>query len=160
MPIVGVGNPDRSDDAAGLLVARRLRELGVDAQEHTSDPLALMDAWDEAGEAILIDTVVTGAAPGTITKWDASKTPLPPDQFCCSTHAFGIAEAVEIARSLGQLPAQLLIYGIEGSRFELGGSPSAEVVAAVEQVAQQIAVSVESYRFLRSRLSLPSETEP
>jgi hydrogenase maturation protease len=142
--IIGVGNPDRSDDAAGLLVAQRLRELGIDAQEHTGDPLALIDAWDGAGEAILIDTVVSGAAPGMMTKWDAAKTPLPADQFCCSTHAFGIAEAVEIARSLGRLPRRLVIYGIEGASFELGGAPSVEVVAAVGRVAQEIARSVQS----------------
>ena len=139
MLIIGVGNPDRSDDAAGLLVARRLRELGIDAQEHTGDPLALIDAWDEAGEAILIDTVVTGASPGTITKWDAADTPLLPDPFCCSTHGFGVAEAVEIARRLGRLPARLLIYGIEGASFEIGGALSVEVVAAVERVAEEIA---------------------
>jgi len=137
--IIGVGNADRSDDAAGLLVARWLRELGIDAREHTGDPLALIDAWDGASEAILIDTVVSGAAPGTITKWDAGETPLPPDQFCCSTHALGLAEAVEIARSLGRLPGRLMIYGIEGVSFEFGGAPSAEVAAAVERVAQEIA---------------------
>ncbi|HVP49348.1 MAG TPA: hydrogenase maturation protease [Bryobacteraceae bacterium] len=138
MLILGIGNADRADDAAGVLVARRLWALGIDAREHTGDPLALIDAWDGAGEAILIDSVVSGAAPGTITKWDAGKTPLPPDRFCCSTHAFGLAEAVEIARSLGRLPARLLIYGIEGARFELGGAPSVEVADAVERVAQEI----------------------
>lgn len=139
MLILGVGNSDRSDDAAGLLVARRLRELGVDAQGHTGDPLALIDAWDGASEAILIDTVVSGATPGTVTKYEAGKAPLPPDPFCCSTHAFGIAETVEIARSLGRLPARLLIYGIEGVSFEIGGSVSTEVAVAVERVAREIA---------------------
>jgi hydrogenase maturation protease len=137
--ILGCGNPDRSDDAAGVLVARRLKEMGTAAQEFTGDPLALIDAWNGSPEVILIDTVVSGAAAGTITIWDAGKTPLPPEQFCCSTHAFGIAEAVEIARALGRLPPKLLIYGIEGNRFELGGSPSAEVAAAVERLAGEIA---------------------
>lgn len=141
MRIIGIGNPDRSDDAAGLLVARRLWELGVEAQEFTGDPLELIDAWLGPREVILIDTVVTGAAPGTITVWDAGKSPLPPDRFCCSTHAFGLAEAVEIARGLGPLPEQLLIYGIEGANFEIGGSVSPEVGAAVEWVAQEIAGS-------------------
>ena len=139
MPIVGVGNPDRSDDAAGLLVARRLRELGVDAQEFTGDPLDLIEGWNGAREVILIDTVVSGAAAGTVTVWDAAKAPLPPERFCCSTHAFGLAEAVEIARALGRLPPKVVIYGIEGARFDLGGLPSTDVAAAVERLAQQVA---------------------
>ncbi len=139
MRIIGIGNPDRSDDAAGLLVARRLQEMGADAQEFTGDPLALIDAWNGAREVILIDTVVSGAAAGAITVWDAGNTPLPPEQFCCSTHAFGIAEAVEIARALGRLPPRLLIYGLEGVRFDIGGPLSPEVGDAVDRLAGDIA---------------------
>ena len=139
MRIIGIGNPERSDDAAGLLVARRLRELGAEAQEFTGDPLALIDAWNGSPEVILIDTVVSGAAAGTITVWDAGKTPLPPEQFGCSTHAFGIAEAVEIARAIDRLPPKLVIYGIEGMRFDLGGSLSPEVAGAAERLAREIA---------------------
>ena len=139
MLILGCGNPDRPDDAAGVLVARRLREMGIAAQEFTGDPLALIEVWNGSREVILIDTVVSGVAPGAITVWDAGKTPLPPEQFCCSTHAFGIAEAVEIARALGRLPPRLLIYGIEGVRFEVGGSLTPEVAAAIERLAGEIA---------------------
>jgi hydrogenase maturation protease len=142
--ILGCGNPDRSDDAAGVLVARRLREMGTDAREFTGDPLALIEAWNGSREVILIDTVVSGDAAGTITVWDAGKTPLPPEQFCCSTHAFGIAEAVEIARALGRLPSKLLIYGIEGIRFDVGGLLAPEVASAVERVAQEIAKGAQS----------------
>ena len=139
MLIVGVGNPDRSDDAAGVLVARRLRGMGIAAQEFTGDPLALIEAWNGAREVILIDTMVSGVAAGAITFWDAAKTPLPPEQFSCSTHAFGIAEALEIARALGRLPSKLLIYGIEGIRFEVGGSLAPEVAGAIERLAGEIA---------------------
>ena len=139
MRIIGIGNPDRSDDAAGVLVARRLREMGADAQEFTGDPLALIEAWNGSPEVIVIDTVVSGAAPGTITVWDAGTSPLPPERFCCSTHAFGAAEAVEIARALGRLPGKLVIYGIEGTRFEIGGPLSPEVAGAAERLAQEIA---------------------
>jgi hydrogenase maturation protease len=138
MLILGCGNPDCSDDCAGVLVARRLREMGIAAHEFTGDPLALIEAWNGAREVILIDTVVSGAAPGAVTVWDAANTPLPPDQFCCSTHAFGVAEAVEIARALGRLPPKLVIYGIEGIRFDVGGSLSTEVAAAVERLAGEI----------------------
>jgi len=43
--ILGCGNPDRSDDAAGILVARRLRELGIPAEEFIGDAPELIDAW-------------------------------------------------------------------------------------------------------------------
>jgi hydrogenase maturation protease len=140
--ILGCGNPDRSDDAAGLLAARRLRELGVDARELSGETLALMEAWSGSAEVILIDAVASGAAPGTVTVWDAQATPLSPGRFRCSTHALGVAEAVELARVLDRLPPSLIIYGIEGGSFDPGGLVSSEVADAVERLAQEIAGQV------------------
>jgi hydrogenase maturation protease len=137
--IIGCGNAGRGDDAAGLLVARRLRELGVDALEHSGEGLALIESWRGQDAVILIDAVVTGAAPGAVTVWDGSEAPVAADSCRSSTHAFGVAEAVKLARVLGRLPARLLIYGIEGRRFDLGSAPCAEVAAASERLAQRLA---------------------
>lgn len=140
MLILGCGNPNRADDAAGLLAARRLRELGIDAQEHSGDMLALMDEWSNEEEVILVDAVVTGAAPGAIITWDARQAPLPPDCGLCSSHALGVAEAIELARALNRLPRKLTVYGIEAANFEPGGPPSPAVADAVERLAQDLAV--------------------
>jgi hydrogenase maturation protease len=143
--ILGCGNASRGDDAAGLLVVRRVRELGVAAREQSGEALALMESWAEAGEQtdiILIDAVRTGAAPGTITLWDARTAPVVGDFFRCSTHAFGVAEAIELARILALLPERMRIYGIEGSQFGMGEPPSAEVLRAAEEVAERIAQEV------------------
>lgn len=136
--ILCCGNPDRADDAAGLLVARRLQALGIEAHEHTRDALALLDAWRGADDVILVDAVVTGAPTGTVSVWDGG-APLPADvRFGCSTHAIGVAEAVGLARSLGCLPERLLLYGIEAQDFTPGAAPSGSVLEAVEDVAQRI----------------------
>ena len=142
MLILGCGNADRSDDAAGLLVVERLRELGIDARQHAGDTLGLIEAWSGASEVLVIDTIVSGAAPGTIIVWNAGDDPLPAGEFRCSTHDLGVAEAVELARVLGRLPAKLTIYGIEGARFDRGGLPCPEVIEAVERLAQQVAREV------------------
>jgi hydrogenase maturation protease len=143
--IVGCGNTNRGDDAAGLLVARYLRTLGVQAQEQSGEALALIESWRGAPqeqEVILVDAVVIGALPGTVTVWDARTAPVIGDFFRCSTHSFGVAEAVELARILDLLPPRLLIYGIEASQFDVGSEPSPEVLRAVKEVAQRIALEV------------------
>jgi len=137
--VVGCGNQDRSDDAAGLLVVRRLHELGIHAVELGGEGLALIDAWSGWADVIVVDAVMSGAPPGTITVWDARTFPFPVGQFRCSTHAFGMAETIELARALGRLPGKLIVYGIEGIRFGCGGPPSPEVAEAVERLAQRIA---------------------
>ncbi len=138
MLILGCGNLDRSDDAAGLLLIQKLRDLGIDAHAHSADPLELIEAWSRASDVIVVDAVVSGAPPGTILEWDATADPLPSAEFRCSTHAFGIAEAVELARALDRLPAKLTILGIEARNFEPGGSVSAQVLDAVDRLGEKI----------------------
>ena len=47
----------------------------------------------------------SGAAPGTTRRLDASRERLPAELFRGSTHALGLAEAVELARALDRLPS-------------------------------------------------------
>lgn len=140
--IIGCGNVERGDDAAGVLATRRLRELGVEAEEQDGEALGLLERWTGAAGVILIDAVVTGAPVGQIAVWDARTAALAAGPFRCSTHALGVAEAIALARVLDRLPPRFLIYGIEGRRFDPGAEPSPEVVAAAEVVARRIVQEV------------------
>ena len=133
--VVGLGNAARRDDAAGLIAARRLGALGLVAREHEGDPVALLELWRGAESVVVIDAVRSGAAPGTVHRLDASCAPLPAGlRGSTSTHAVGLAEAIELARALGRLPGRLLVYGIEGARFEAGTGLSPPGEAAVDSV--------------------------
>jgi len=143
--VIGVGNEYRSDDGAGIAVARRLRTLfsaGVTILEESGEGAALMQAWQGATWVMLVDAVRSGASPGTIHRLDARATPLPMGFFHYSTHAFSVAEAVELARSLDQLPAHLIVYGIEGASFTAGVEFSPAVEQAVEAVVERLAQEV------------------
>jgi hydrogenase maturation protease len=140
--IICVGNSLRGDDGIGHVVAQRLREMqlpDVTVREENGEGTALIDTWTDAAAVILIDAVQSGAAPGTIHRLDASLGPLPFRFFHYSTHAFSVAEAVELARALDQLPPCLIVYGIEGRDFSGGATLSPEVAAAVEEVASRVA---------------------
>jgi hydrogenase maturation protease len=136
---IGCGTAYRGDDAAGLLVVRRLRELGIEAYEHSGEGLALIESWQGLELVVLVDSVVTGRDPGAITAWDGKNAPVILDCFRSSTHGFGVAEALRLAQALDLVPPRLLIYGIEGRKFDLGCAPSSEVVASSVQLAQRLA---------------------
>ncbi|MFZ0590117.1 MAG: hydrogenase maturation protease [Bryobacteraceae bacterium] len=138
MLVVGLGNPDRGDDAAGILVVRRLRERGIDAIEHSGATLNLLDVWNASDRVILIDAVVSGGAAGSVRVWDPWKVSLKGSIFRASTHEFGLADTVELARTLDWLPQWMRIYGIEATRFDAGMQPSEEIVPAIERVAEEI----------------------
>jgi len=137
-----VGNEWRRDDAAGLAVARGLRDAplsGVRVVEHEGEPLDLIEEWSEAGEAIVVDAVNSGAEPGTIHRLDAVSSQLPVDLFRGSTHSLSVGDAVELARALERLPRRLLIYGIEGSSFTAGSGLTPKVERAVATLVSELA---------------------
>jgi len=140
--VIGVGNPERGDDGAGIATVRRLRgrvEPAVRLLELPSNVLRVIDGWVGADAVVLVDAMSSGAAPGTIRRFDATAGPLPAPAFSGgSTHGFGVAEAVELARSLGRLPGRLVVYGIEGARFGPERGLSAPVAAAVREVAASL----------------------
>jgi len=137
--LIGLGNELRGDDAAGLLVARAARGRehgGIEVVEAGGEPVDLLAAWDGAGAVVVADAVASGAEPGAIHLLDAAAGPLPAPFAAPSTHALGLAEAVELGRALGRLPSRLTVFGIEGETFTAGAEPTAAVLAAVAAVAE------------------------
>ena len=131
--VIGCGNALRGDDGAGVAVAARVRGVACD-----EEPSRLIEAWEGADAAVLIDTVVSGAPPGTVHRFDASDEPIPARVLRSSTHAIGLAETIELARALGRLPKRVVVYVIEGVSFEAGAPLSPEVEAAVTRLVDTI----------------------
>ncbi len=159
--IIGCGNFDRGDDAAGLLVVRCLHALGVETVgadisgvesggieilEQSGESFSLMDCWTGFEHVILVDATAPRGTPGRVQVWNAQSGRLPEEVFPSSTHAFGLREAVELARVLNRLPQTLLIYGIEGKQFSVGAPLSPEVERAVVSVADQLMIRVSDSR--------------
>jgi hydrogenase maturation protease len=139
--VIGIGNLYRGDDAVGLVVARRLKArnlTGVTVIEESGEGAALLDAWIDAPTVIVLDAAHSGSTPGTIHRFDARAERLPSRLFHYSTHAFSLAEAIELARALNQLPWRLIVYGIEGKIFTAGKELSAEVERAATQVVERV----------------------
>ena len=146
MKVIGVGNRWRSDDGIGLVVAARVRDLapaGVEVAEREGEPTGLLNAFEDARAVVVVDAVSSGAPPGTLHRLDAASAPLPHELFRRSTHHLGLPEAVELARALGRLPAQLYVVGVEGSNWEAGDRLSAPVAAAVENAVAAVLAEVE-----------------
>jgi hydrogenase maturation protease len=139
--VIGVGNPSRGDDGLGLEAARRLRAKGLaeaTVLESGGDAAGLMAAWQGFERVILLDAASSGGGPGQVRRLDASREPLPASLLHASTHALGVAEAVELARSLGRLPPAVIVYAIEAGCFEPGAPLSHEAKAGVSEVVAQV----------------------
>jgi hydrogenase maturation protease len=142
--VIGVGNAFRGDDGAGREVAKRVRERVPDELDVIVcelEPTRLIDAWDGAEAALVVDAVSSGAEPGTVHRFDATTEELPSREFRSSTHALGIGETIELARAIGRLPGRMVVFGVEGEAFgsgtELSGPAQDGVERAVEMVLEE-----------------------
>jgi hydrogenase maturation protease len=139
--VAAIGNPDRGDDGFGPAVATRLRgrvPAGVRIIERSGDVLALIEEWNGFSAVIVVDAAAPIGRPGRVHRLDLASRPLPDGFARSSTHAFGVAEAVELARSLNRLPRHLVAYLVEGERFDIGSPLSPAVSDAADRVAERI----------------------
>ena len=95
--VVGIGNPERGDDAAGRAVAQLLRgmlpvniplniplntrEESWEIAEHDGEAAALLSLLDGASEAFLVDACRSGAPCGTVRRIDVRRWPR---RRCCA----------------------------------------------------------------------------
>lgn len=127
--VIGIGNPERGDDAAGCCALKYLstdNKLSDSCQfiEHSGEALALIEAWQDYRYAILIDAVRADLECGSIIKLNLIDEKLPEDIKISSSHLLGVYEAVELARTLKKLPDELIFFGIQGDNFTLGTKPA------------------------------------
>jgi hydrogenase maturation protease len=141
LTVIGVGNRFRHDDAAGLEVAARLHALrpaGVRVMEEEGEPASLLESWAGVDEALVIDAVDSGAPAGRMHRFEVGRDPLPVELFRPSTHALGVADAVELGRELDRLPRRLAVYGIQGENFEAGEGLTSIVEIAVQELVDEL----------------------
>ncbi len=139
--LIGIGNPFRRDDGVGIQIAEKVRAMhlaGVEVHTLSGEGTALMESWLEAEQVVIVDAVRSNATPGKIHEIDASMVRVPSEFFHYSSHAFGVAEAIELSRVLNQLPPRVNVIGIEGKDFSEGTGFTSEVEIAAEQVLAKI----------------------
>jgi hydrogenase maturation protease len=119
-------------------VAARLRAAGAAVLDCADDPTRLLDAWEGMDTVVVVDAVCSGAAPGTVRRVEAGDGPLPRDLRLASTHAMGIADALELGRALGRVPRRVVVLGIEGASFAMGDVMTQAVADALDELVASV----------------------
>jgi hydrogenase maturation protease len=151
--LLAVGNPDRGDDGVGILVAQELRgrlPADVTLLARSGDMLSLIEDW--AGFDVLLCVGAAAPAtgcmttPGRIHRFDLASDALPRELAFTSSHAFGLAEAIALARVLERAPPTIIVYAVEGGCFEGGSALTPEVASAAGVTADRVLAEIEAIR--------------
>lgn len=136
--VVAIGNPMRRDDGLAHDVVSKLSAEQCDVIKCRGESDDLSALWEGRDSVIVVDAIRSGAPAGTFHSFQAEDKIVPIQIFGRTTHSFSLAESVEMARVLGNLPKSLWLCGIEGQDFSLGEGLSKSVTEAVPQAVNWI----------------------
>ncbi len=152
---VGIGSP-HGDDRVGWMVADELLGRAI-AVRKASTPSQLLDWLDRIDRLIVCDACQPVAnrqvqATGDSAPPADTSTASPPNVHCwkwptlnvaqlrsAGSHAFGLPQVLELADKLGKLPDGVVVFGVEGTRFDAFAELSANLQANFERIVSEIA---------------------
>lgn len=132
--VVCIGSPFGGDQLGQWAYARLQRSLPDAALHYLDRPGAgLLAALRGARKVILVDAVKTGGVFGTLHRIEGEGI-YRQLQRHTSTHGFGLADALQLAARLDELPPRVVLHGME-----LGTEATAlePLIAAVVKEVQE-----------------------
>jgi hydrogenase maturation protease len=142
---VGLGSP-HGDDQVGWLVAERL-DAGPPpgwAVRRATVPLDLFDWLGGIGRLVLCDACTGGGRPGQLHRWRWPDATIAGLLRPLGSHDFGLQDVLRLADTLGELPPETVLWGIEiGPEGELC-DPSPWLDAVATAAADAIRADTES----------------
>jgi hydrogenase maturation protease len=141
--VIALGAIAASDDGAALRAVRTLSIPAAEVIEAGRPGPGLVDLLDPEVPTVLADVTRAGLAPGTILRLPLATLPEAAVAGAqISSHGFGPAESLRLARALGRRLPPGTFVGIEGERFAPGETLSGAVGAALGRYAAAIEAAV------------------
>lgn len=141
--VIGIGNEFRRDDGVGpALIARLAADAprGVRLVATDGEPTRLIDAWDGAPIAVVIDAAHVGSpTPGRFHRTDAADLV---DRLSSSTHGLGVLDALRLAEAVGRAPRRLVVFAVEVDDLDHGTGLSPAVAASLTPLAEAVRVEL------------------
>lgn len=149
--VIAVGNRFGSDDgvASAVLDAASSRlSAAVGMREVDGEPTRLLDAWDGAVAAVVVDAARSGRPAGTVhrlvvTGSDADLPDWPARPPAASSHGPGLADALALGRALDRVPAHVVLLAVEGVDFSPGDGLTPAVAAGLPAAADAVVAEVQ-----------------
>ncbi|MCM0082125.1 HyaD/HybD family hydrogenase maturation endopeptidase [Geomonas sp. Red32] len=144
--VMGIGNLLLQDEGAGVRVVeefgRRFLPIpGVHVLDGGTSGIELLSYLSGRDALILLDVVKGGLPAGAVSRYEGEEVPALFQQKI-SPHQLGISDLLATARLMGELPAKVVLLGIEPQSIGTGLELTREVARSVTTVAEQVAAEL------------------
>jgi hydrogenase maturation protease len=136
--ILGIGNVLMTDDSLGIRVINELERRfrfpeNVELLDGGTSGIELLSYIVNRDYLIIIDAIKSDFPPGTVVRVEGEDVPA---RFMTriSPHQLGLSDLLAAATLTGELPKQMVLFGIEPKRVALGLEMTDEVKGSFEKL--------------------------
>jgi len=147
--VLGLGNPLMADEGIGVYLIERLMESAaeypaVDFVDAGTGGLSILHHIEGRHKAIVIDCAFMDEPPGVIRRFMPEEVQSTKVLAHQSLHEADLMRIIAMARQLGQVPGQIVIFGIQPERVEPGQVLSQMLVERIDEYISMILHELES----------------
>ena len=138
--VAGIGSPFGADQLGWQIIEKLESDSRIpdccDLLKLDRPGADLVATIQRYPNVVLIDAVQSDQPRGTFVRLDSGQ--ISQQARGLSSHNFGVAEAIALARAMGQLPRELILFGLDaGDRPEVSFD-TVETGKLVERVVQEL----------------------
>ena len=137
--VIGIGNDLRRDDGIGPAVAAAVatrRLPGVRVLACAAEPAAILDAWDGAEVAVLVDAAVDDdLVPGRVRRWAAADLAV---SNRLSSHDLDLRQTYELGVALGRVPQSAVVITVDVADTGHGSGLTPAVAVALPEAVEMV----------------------
>jgi hydrogenase maturation protease len=136
--VAALGNVLMSDEGVGAAVLARLRERAAycpraELLDLGSSPMRALHAMACRRKVIFLDCALMDEQPGTVRRFTPDEVRSRKALGGLSLHEGDLLNVIELSRSLGECPEEVIIFGIQPQRIEPGEALSPALSARLDE---------------------------
>jgi len=142
--VVGLGSLHGGDDGVGVWAAETMRRIlppEVDVRIDATGGAGFHSWCEEVDVLVLIDAAEArpGFSPGTVLRVDYRAEPGAFQALAIpGTHGIGLPNTLALAKQIGVLPREVIVYAVAAERFEQGEPLSDAVCRSLMNLVRSV----------------------
>ncbi|MCS6881535.1 MAG: HyaD/HybD family hydrogenase maturation endopeptidase [Oscillochloridaceae bacterium] len=149
--VLGLGNLLLSDEGIGVHVVQRLSQrYQVPEQVQILDGgtlgLGLLPYLQGVTHLLVIDAIEAGQPPGAVVRLEGEEIPAALAHKM-SMHQVGLQELLALSQLSGDIPAHIVLIGVQPASLEPGLEPSPLIAALLDTLADRVAGELRAWGF-------------